>query len=126
MNVSASISALQAFSLSQEITANNVANINTNEFKSSRLDLEDGPNGQGVRPETITQSTEHGGWVQEIQVHEDENGQMVQTTEYVESSNTDLARESVQMIVDTRAFQANVNVIRNWEEMTGSIMDIFA
>ncbi|MDR3175595.1 MAG: flagellar basal body protein [Desulfovibrio sp.] len=42
----------------------------------------------------------------------------------VEGSNTDLAREFTRMIVTENAYSANAAMIRAWDEMTGSILNI--
>lgn len=42
----------------------------------------------------------------------------------LEESNVDIAKESVKLILIKRAFQANLNVIRTEEEMTGDLLDI--
>ena len=47
------LSALNAFSVKSQVTANNVANVNTDEFKKSRVDFVEGnPSGVDV---TISQ-----------------------------------------------------------------------
>ncbi|MDR1489242.1 MAG: flagellar basal body protein [Desulfovibrio sp.] len=42
----------------------------------------------------------------------------------VEGSNTDLAREFTRMIATENAYSANAAMIRAWDEMTGSILNI--
>jgi flagellar basal body rod protein FlgB len=53
------IQALRAVSVSQQVSANNVANINTNGFLPSRVDFETGPEGQGVRVQRIVEEGSH-------------------------------------------------------------------
>ena len=101
------ISALSAFGTVQQVVANNIANVNTDEFQSSRTVLESSPNDQGVR-------------VSDIQVNESP-GPII---DEVEGSNTDLATEMVTMMTNEAAFDANVAVIRAQEEMTGSLFDM--
>ena len=50
-----SVQALQAISVSQQVSANNVANMNTSEFRSSRVEYETGPGDQGVRVREVTE-----------------------------------------------------------------------
>lgn len=116
------VQALQAFSLSQQITANNVANINTNGFHSSRLDLETGPDGQGVRPQQIVENSNPGPLVQGYEPVQTESG-MTYADSLVEGSNTDLAAEMVQMILDEQAFAANAAALRTQMEMKGTFID---
>ncbi|MDR0827520.1 MAG: flagellar basal body protein [Desulfovibrio sp.] len=42
----------------------------------------------------------------------------------VEGSNTDIARDFVNMISTENAYSANAAMIRAWDEMTGSILNI--
>ena len=49
------VQALQAISVSQQVAANNVANVNTEGFRSSRVEYETGPDGRGVRVADISE-----------------------------------------------------------------------
>ncbi|MFP4167915.1 MAG: flagellar biosynthesis protein FlgG [Desulfonatronovibrionaceae bacterium] len=124
MNYSANVSALRAASLSQQITANDVANINTNEYRSKRLDLESGPEGRGVRPAAVRENTSPGPSVEELQTYEDEQGRVRQRQARVEGSNTDLAEETVQMIEDEVYMQSNAEAIAAHHRATGNVLDI--
>ena len=104
-----SISALSAMGTAQEVSANNIANVNTDGFKASSVVLESGPQGQGVRVGAIRESTTPGPMV---------NG--------VEGSNTDIASEMVGMITTGHAFSANVAAVRASEEMTGHLLNMIA
>lgn len=44
----------------------------------------------------------------------------------LEQSNVDIAKESVELILIKRSFQANLNVIRTEDEMTGDLLDIIS
>ncbi|WP_045210950.1 flagellar basal body rod C-terminal domain-containing protein [Desulfonatronovibrio magnus] len=123
MSIAVSAGAMSSFGLSQNITAHNVANINTDEFKSQRLDLETGPQGQGVRPAQIVEDQSMGPLVQRQQAVENEQGLMVQQEVAVEASNTDLAREITGMIRDERAFESNAQAIRSQENLIGVFLD---
>jgi flagellar basal-body rod protein FlgC len=46
------------------------------------------------------------------------------TASFVEGSNTDLAREFTTMIVTQNAYTAQTAVIRAWDDMTGSLLNI--
>ncbi len=124
MNPVYSTEALRAISQSQNVTANNIANINTNEFKASRLDLETGPEGRGVRPAQIVEDATPGPPVPVQQVFENDQGRMEQREAVVEGSNTDLVREISQMILDERAFEANARTVRTHDRLAGNIIDI--
>ena len=105
----ANVSALSALSTVQEVSANNIANMNTDGFKASSVSLESGPGGQGVEVASINESTTPGSMV-----------------DGVETSNTDIGREMVDMITTSRAFEANTTFIRAEEEMTGHILNMIA
>lgn len=121
------VTALRAFSLAQNVTAHNVANVNTEEFKASRTTMEELPERSGVQVQEIRKTTAHGPLVPVIRPELDESsGRMVQTEPLVEGSNTDLAREMVNMTVNERSFQANAAVIRTRDDMIGGLMDEIA
>lgn len=124
MTISPNIQALQALSLSRQVGANNVANINTPEFKASRLTLETGPDGRGVRPQSIDKDTSPGPLQPVLEGVRDEEGRLDTVWGVREGSNTDLVTEMVSSIQDERAFQANTVVVRTWDEMTGHLLDM--
>lgn len=65
-SVSRTLSALKAFDKKMNISANNVANVETEEFKKSRATLVEGPE-SSVKVE-ITQSTDPGPTVVEVKM----------------------------------------------------------
>ncbi|HDQ41759.1 MAG TPA: flagellar biosynthesis protein FlgG [Desulfonatronum sp.] len=124
MTVSPNVQALQAFSLSRQIGANNVANLNTPEFKASGMTLETGPRGLGVRPGSIDQDTRPGPLEPAMKGVQDKQGRLETVWGVHEGSNTDLVREMGSSIQDERAFQANVAAIRTWDKMVGHLLDL--
>ncbi len=124
MRIDANIQALSAFGVEQNVTANNVANVNTDEFQSSRVHLETGDEGYGVRIQDITRSTADGPLVPATIPGMNESGMMVGVPGYVEGSNTDIATEMTGMIRTQNAFSANVAAVRNWDQTTGYLMDM--
>ncbi len=120
MRVDANLSALNAIGLSQQVTANNVANANTDEFKASDVRLETGPEGQGVRVSEIHKDTSPG----PVMPYPDlEVGGDSAVSDVVEGSNTDYVRETVHMIRDENAYAANVQAIRSQTELVGQFID---
>lgn len=117
------VQALQAISVSQQVTANNVANVNTNEFRSSRVEYETGPDDRGVRVSDIYENTAPGPLVQGGEYVETEEGLRYEES-LVEGSNTDLAAEMVQMIENEQAFAANVAALHKHFDMTGVLIDM--
>jgi flagellar basal body rod protein FlgG len=107
------LSALNAFDKKMNVIANNVANVETEEFKKSRATLVEGPE-NSVRVE-ITQPEDRGPTVVEVK-----DGQI----EKKEMSNVDLTEEIPQSIVAQRGYEANLATIRTQDEMLNSILDI--
>lgn len=103
----ANLSALSSLGTAQEVSANNIANVNTDGFKASSVVLESGPNDQGVYVAAINQSTAGGPMV-----------------DGVEGSNTDIASEMVDMMTIGHAFSANAATIRVSEQMTGHLLNM--
>ena len=131
-----SASALRAHKVKMDVIAHNIANVNTNDFKSSSVTLQDsfsqtieqaraarvdssraGTNpkqvGSGVSIASINRSTAPG---PKIMVGD--------TTEVM--SNTDLAVEITNMIVTQRGFEANTSVIPVVDEMLEEVSNLRA
>jgi flagellar basal-body rod protein FlgC len=104
--VDASISALGAFGLGMRVTANNIANVNTNGFKSSRVDYESGPAGQGVRVGAVSR------------------GSVASSAEPL--NDVSLEREFTGMISLENAYTANAVAIRTASDMIGTVLDMLA
>lgn len=101
--------ALDALGAVQAVSANNIANVNTDEFRASSVALESGPDGRGVEVAAINESSTPGSFV-----------------DGVETSNVDVGREMVDMIRTGHAFSANTTFIRASEEMTGHLLNMVA
>lgn len=124
------LSALDAFGTSMAVTANNVANMNTDEFRASDVRLQTGSadqsgQEQGVQVAEIRQSTTEGPLRMDLRREVHEDGSVSVEQGLVEGSNTDVAKEMVNMITDQRAFEANAAVVRARDEMTGILVDRF-
>lgn len=89
-------SALQAFSASQQVTANNVANLSTDTFKSLKTTFEDN-GGSGVSVSiSKTQDT------------------------------VDISREAVNLLSNTAGFKSNLTVLKAADEMSKELLSIKA
>lgn len=99
---SIALSGLQAASTGVSVTANNLANINSKDYKAKRLDLEEQREG-GVREAGLTES-------QEPTVS---NG-----------SNVDPAVEITNLMTQSHAYQANLQVLKAQSELLGQTMDL--
>jgi len=110
-----SFSGLRAYGLRLQNNANNVANMNTDGFKKGRVLLAE-KKPQGVS--AIYERVETPGPVVPEQTSEG--------TEMVEQSNADLAEEFPEMMVNKRAFQANIRSLQAMDEMENSLLDLKA
>ncbi len=106
-------SAFKAFGTKMAVSANNVANVRSDDFKRSRALFSQGQN-DAVKVDISTVDT--GGPVEARMV----DGQTV----VQEFSNTDLAEEFTDQIITQRAFEANVRAIQTEDEMLGTLVDI--
>jgi len=107
----AALSALGALNRKMDVTANNIANVNTNKFKKSRAEFEDVyPSGVKV---SISQVDTPGD-----PLPPDEKGNEQ------ESSNVNLAEELVNLITTQHAFAANIKTITTEDEMRKTLLDI--
>ncbi len=98
------LSGLNAAALGVSVTANNIANVNTKDFKAQRLDQEDLAQG-GTRPAALRESQE---------------------PPMPEGSNVDLASEFTNLITQSGAYQANLKVLQTQSQMLGSALDLKA
>nr|NJM01123.1 hypothetical protein [Desulfobacula sp.] len=112
-SVSNNISALNAFSNQIGVSANNVANALSDDFKKSRAINTEGENGQVHS--TITKVNTPGPLVEDP---------LSTTGELKELSNTDIAEEMTHQIIASQGFEANTKVIKTYEETMGSLIDI--
>jgi len=101
---SIALSGLQAASMGFGVTANNVANVNSVDYKAQRLDLEEQQEG-GVRASALKESqepTEQGG------------------------SNVDLATEFTNSMLQASTYQANLKVMEAQKQVLGMTLDLKA
>ena len=106
-------SALTAFSNQMSVSANNVANVYSDDFKASRARNSQGENGQVVT--TITKDNRPGPLVEDP----------LQTDGSLkELSNTDIAEEMVQQVSASQGFDANAKVIQTMDDTLGSLIDV--
>ncbi len=108
------LSALKAFSIKLDVNANNVANVETNNFKKSRVELQDAANG-GVKV-TISSVDTPG---MEI----DPNAQ---TGAAQQTSNVTLEEEIADQILTQYSYEANILTIKTATEMQKELLNIKA
>jgi flagellar basal body rod protein FlgG len=106
------LSALRAFGQRLGVTANNIANLNTNGFKKSRVDLEEASS-SGVNV-SISRVNTPGAFLPPDR----------DTGEPQESSNVSVDEEMVNLITTKQAYTANLKTIEAEEETLGTLFDI--
>ena len=112
-SIGPNVLALQAFSKQMDVSANNVANVLSDDFKKSRAINTEGKNGQVET--TITKIETPGPRV---------GDPLSKTGESKELSNTGIAEELANQIVAEQGFKANVTAIKSSEETIGSLIDL--
>lgn len=103
---SISLSGMQAASAMLNVTANNIANLNTPGFNPSRADL-------------VELS---GGGVSVAGTSFDDNPQTAPDTQ---TSNVDLPTETVNLKLSQTLYDANAMVLKTADQMTGTLLNIF-
>lgn len=107
------LSAIRAFSTGMSVTANNVANANSDGFKKSRAVMEAGLN-DAVKLDI--QKVDVPGPV----IFETRGYEQVER----ELSNVDLGEEIPRTIPLQRGFEANIKMFQTQDEMLGTIIDM--
>jgi flagellar hook protein FlgE len=102
--ISASLSGVRTAAQAVAVTSNNVANLNTPDFRAKRLDQQDLPQG-GVRPAQIQAS---------------------QDTPVPGGSNVDLATEAVNLKTEGLSYQANLKFLKVQDDLLGAALDMKA
>ena len=105
-----SISALNALTTKQQVAANNVANVNSKQFKKSTALLEENASG-GVTARTQAVNTPG------VMINHPDGSQE-------ELSNVDLEQEMVDMIANKHAYQANLKALKTDQDMEQSTIDL--
>lgn len=106
------LTALRAFESKEDIIANNIANVNTDDFKKSRAVMEEKvPAGVSVSAERV-----------------DTPGDVV-TIEGVkqgtrETSNVNLEEELIGLMTNKNNYEANLKTVKTTAEMQGTLLDI--
>lgn len=110
--LNSTVSALKAFVTKLGVTADNIANVNTDDFKKSRATFQSDAHG-GVRVR-IKKDDSPG-----FRYTAFENQEEVER----ETSNVDLTEELPDLMITKRAYQANLKTVETQNEMLGSLLD---
>lgn len=113
MSSSTSLSGLNAFQKQIGVSADNLANVNTDGFKKSRAVLESAElQGVVAKPQKL----ELPGPLALEQTPEGE--------QLAEKSNVDVSEEMPNVLVGQRAYEANLKMLKVANEMMGSLLDL--
>lgn len=111
--IHAALSGVFGFSKYIEVTAHNLANLNTDGFKKSRIELV---------------ALESGGVLPVVRKDKSPGPMVLNSRGYgpaqLELSNVDLAEEALNQIIGQRGFEANLKSISTADDMLGRILDI--
>jgi len=113
-SVGSSQSALRAYSSQINANANNIANVNSENYKRQDAVVNQDNN---LQPSTQIRRDNTPGPIR--QTISDDGKQKFQ-----EMSNTDLAKEMTGMITAQNSYSANLKTIETKSQMTGTIIDI--
>jgi len=110
--IDTALSGMAAFAKKLDVSANNVANVNTDGFHKSRV-------------ESVEVGT--GGVLPVVQKDESPGPSVLREKGYgaaqVELSNVDLGEEALSQIIAQRGFEANIRTLKTADDMLGSIID---
>ena len=106
------LSGLFAFRTKIDVTAHNVANLDTDGFKKSRVVMEEQPSG-GVRARIEPVNTP-GSMI----LDPSSSGSRI-----VEKSNVDISEAMIDLITARRSYEANLATIKTENELLGGLLD---
>lgn len=105
MSLDIAASALNALATRQQVTANNIANVNTPGFTPGRVDMQE-LSGRGVEA-TVRQDV----------------GSTPSSSGETSPSATDLSRELVHMMATQRAYDANATMLSSQAHLQGKMIN---
>jgi len=105
--------AFKAFGTKMEVTANNIANVNSEEFKKSRALLKEDSNGNVQVDVDRVDTPGHA-------IISAEEGSVTEK----ELSNVDLSEEISEMILTKHGYEANLKAVKAQDDMVGTVLDI--
>ena len=103
--LSTSLSALNSSTTRLNVTANNIANSNTPDFKQKSVNLQEAPNSSGVQVQNISTST---------------------APSDLQNNNVNLNEQMVSLINEKNDFTFNVKGLKVADDMIGSLLNVKA
>jgi len=112
-SIYSALSGLSAFQKKIGVTANNVANVNTDGFKKSRVTMEES------QPQGVQAKIEEVNTPGLLALEQTQEGESL-----VEKSNVDIGEEMANLIVGQRFYEVNLRTLKIEDERLGSLLDI--
>lgn len=103
MDLNVSISGMNAAAQGVAATANNIANLQSKDYRAKRVELQDRPDG-GVETSALAESQEPG---------------------YPEGSNVDMATEMTNLMTQSTAYEANLKAFKAQDQLLGQTLNLF-
>ncbi len=113
ISINNTASAMRAFSTKMAVSANNVANSLSDEFKKSQAVITEGENNDSV--DTNIRKVNTAGPLVEDPLNSE--------AELKELSNTEISEEMTNQISTQHSFEANAKVITAYDDTLGSLID---
>ena len=118
------LSAFTAYGVGTQVAAHNLANVLTHGFKAGRVTYSDLANQSGVRVEAVQTGSTAGPLIPYGPGLPDPAGpDRFIPDGFAEASTTDIAREMVNLIVNSRTYQANARTADTYDDMLGTIIN---
>jgi len=124
-----SLTAFSAFGPGMQSTAHNLANVLTAGFKAGRVTYADLPHQAGVQaqgPEKLSVSGPLAPYGPGLPLPAPAGSHPGLPAGFVEGSTTDVATEMVNLIITSRAYQANAKVVPTVDAMLGTVVNLRA
>ncbi len=107
------LSAIRALDRTNDVIANNIANVNTGGFQKSRAVTTQAATG-GV---TLS--------IEQLNLPIDTVTLGEESQNVPEGSNVDLGEEFIAQMLNRRSYDANIQALKTTEEMQGTLFDLF-
>lgn len=121
------VQGMNAHAWGMSTTAHNLANVNTAGFKPQRPVLATGANGLGVQVDAVVQDvTSTGQRPASVQSTAMLQASPTIAPEMISPSNTDVARESANMVTTHIGYAANAKIVGTADTMLGYLLDMKA
>lgn len=123
-SLGAGLSGLQSFQRAQDVTANNIANVDTNGFKPQQANFQAQPNG-GVNALVSGGPTVAQSLTAPAAALQGGTGS-APTTDTPAPSGTDLTKETVNSLEYKYGFDMSAQVVKTTDQMLGTLINIQA